>query len=63
MLGQFVVFSALGVVAIILLAGFATMVAGGRVSNRWSNVLMRYRIVAQALALIVICLVAGFSSL
>lgn len=63
MIGPYVVVAALTIVALILSAGFVIMVVGGRVSNRWSNVLMRYRIVAQGLALLVVCLVAGFASL
>jgi Hypoxia induced protein conserved region len=57
MIGQILILVALGVVAAILFAGIAVMAIGGKVSARWSNVLMRYRIVAQAVALLLIALV------
>ena len=39
------------------IAGIAVMAIGGNTSSRWSNLLMRYRILAQAVALAVIALV------
>ena len=57
MIGQIVILVALGVVAAILLAGIVVMAIGGETSARWSNVLMRYRIVAQAAALLLIALI------
>jgi hypothetical protein len=62
MFGQVLILVALGVVAIILLAGIVVMAIGGKTSSRWSNVLMRYRIVAQAGALLIIALVVYFAS-
>ena len=62
MFGQVLILVALGVVAIILLAGIVVMAIGGQTSSRWSNVLMRYRIVAQAGALLIIALVVYFAS-
>ena len=49
-------------VAVSFLIGAAVMAIGGKTSARWSNVLMRYRIVAQAAALVIIALVAYFWS-
>lgn len=63
MIGEYVVIGALALVAVILLIGFVIMVIGGPVAERWSNVLMRYRIMAQGIALLVVCLVAGFANL
>ena len=62
MTGKIVIVVALGVVALILLSGIVVMAIGGDTSKRWSNVLMRYRIVAQAVALVIIALVAYFAS-
>lgn len=62
MTGKLVILAALGVVAIILIAGIVVMAIGGQTSNRWSNVLMRYRIVAQATALLIIGLVVYFAN-
>jgi hypothetical protein len=62
MIGKIVILVALGVVAAILLAGIAVMAIGGETSGRWSNVLMRYRIVAQAAALLIIGLVVYFAN-
>ena len=60
MAGKIVILAALAVVALILLAGIVVMAIGGKTDARWSNVLMRYRIVAQAVALLVIGLVVYF---
>lgn len=57
MIGKILILVMLAVVAIVLLAGIAVMAIGGETSARWSNVLMRYRILAQALALLIIAVV------
>lgn len=57
MIGKIVILVALAAVAAVLVAGIAVMAIGGTTSARWSNVLMRYRILAQVVALIVIALV------
>jgi hypothetical protein len=62
MTGTILIFVALGVVALVLLSGIVVMAIGGETSSRWSNVLMRYRIVAQAVALIIIALVVYVAS-
>lgn len=56
-MGTVFILVALGVVAAVLFAGIAVMAIGGQTSAKWSNVLMRYRIVAQAVALLIIALV------
>ena len=62
MIGKIAILVALGVVAVILLAGIAVMAIGGKTSARWSNVLMRYRILAQAGALLIIAIVVYFAA-
>ncbi len=62
MIGSIIILLALGVVAAILLAGIVVMAIGGKTDARWSNVLMRYRIVAQAVALLIIALVVYIAS-
>jgi len=62
MTGTILIFVALGVVALVLLSGIVVMAIGGETSSRWSNVLMRYRIVAQVLALVIIALVVYVAS-
>lgn len=57
MIGKIVILIALAAVAVVLIAGIAVMAIGGNTSSRWSNLLMRYRILAQAVALAVIALV------
>jgi hypothetical protein len=45
-----------------LVAGIAVMAMGGKVDAKWSNVLMRYRILAQAVAVGVLMLALYASS-
>ena len=49
--GDILIVLALGVVTCILLAGLYTMFRGGNVSANWSNRLMRYRVLAQFVAI------------
>jgi len=53
---------ALGLVLVILLAGIFVMLKGGQTSANWSNRLMRYRVMAQFLAVIVVMAVLYFSA-
>ena len=62
MSGAIFIFVALGVVTAILLGGIVVMAIGVQNSSRLSNVLMRYRIIAQAVALLVIALVVYVAS-
>jgi hypothetical protein len=61
-MGAVIVAVAVAAVALILAAGIYTLWAGGQVSRDWSNKLMRYRIVAQAIALVIIMTVLYFGS-
>jgi hypothetical protein len=61
-MGKVLVIVALGVVLAILLAGLFAMSLGGAVSREWSNRLMRYRVLAQAVAILIVLAVLYFSS-
>ncbi len=61
-MGKFVVALAVIVVASILAAGLYTLWAGGEVSRNWSNRLMRMRVLAQFIAIVLIMLVLYISS-
>ena len=61
MTGQVLVAFALGAVALILLAGLYTLWVGGEASLNWSNRLMRYRVVAQFIAVLLILAVMYFA--
>lgn len=62
MIGKIIVAIALIVVALTLFAGISTLWMGDKVSNKWSNRLMRYRVLAQFVAIIIILTVLYFSS-
>jgi hypothetical protein len=51
-----------GVVVLILLAGLYTLVVGGETSRNWSNRLMRLRVLAQLIAILIIMAVLYFTS-
>lgn len=61
MTGKFVVGVAVAVVAAILLAGLYTLWVGGETSLTWSNKLMRLRVLAQFIAILIIMAVLYFS--
>lgn len=54
MSGQILVGIAITIVAMILAAGLYTLWVGGDVSRTWSNRLMRYRVMAQFIAVLII---------
>lgn len=60
--GQIIVVFALVVVALILVAGVSTMFIGGEFAKKWSNRLMRYRVLAQFVAIVIIMLVLYFGT-
>lgn len=62
MFGNILIILALVIVAAILIGGLVVMAIGGETSNKWSNRLMRYRVLAQAGAILVLFLVLYFSS-
>lgn len=45
------------IVAAILGAGFYTLIKGGEVSANWSNRLMRWRVLAQAVTIVIVLIV------
>ena len=61
MSGKIAVGLAIAVVAAILLAGLYTLWKGGDVAASWSNRLMRLRVLAQFIAIVVIMTVLYFS--
>ncbi|MGQ0740778.1 MAG: twin transmembrane helix small protein [Alphaproteobacteria bacterium] len=60
--GQILVAIALAAVAIVLIAGISTMFIGGEFSRKWSNRLMRYRVLAQFIAIVIIMAVLYFGT-
>ncbi len=62
MLGKIIVGIALAAVALILLAGVSTIWVGGEMSRTWSNRLMRYRVLAQFVAIMIMLLVLWMTS-
>jgi hypothetical protein len=62
MIGKILIVLSLLVVAGTLVAGIAVMAIGGKTDAKWSNVLMRYRILAQAIAVAILLLVLYLSS-
>jgi hypothetical protein len=60
-MGRILIFLALGVVLAILLGGLFVMSLGGQFSREWSNRLMRYRVLAQAVAILIVLAVLYFS--
>jgi hypothetical protein len=62
MSGGVVVGIAITAVVLILAAGLSTLWVGGDTARKWSNRLMRYRVIAQAVAVAIIMTVLYFSS-
>jgi hypothetical protein len=61
MAGNILIGIALAVVFAILLAGIYVMSKGGSASATWSNRLMRYRVIAQFIAILVVVAVMYFA--
>jgi len=61
MMGKILILVSLVVVALILFAGIGVMAIGGETGAKWSNVLMRYRVIAQAVAVAILMVVLYFS--
>ena len=57
---NFVGFSLLGAVAIVLILGIYTLFKGGSTSKKYSNKLMQLRVLLQFIAIIVLVLMAYF---
>ena len=60
-MGKILVAVAVGMVALVLCLGLYTLFKGGDVSRTWSNKLMRIRVLAQAVAIVIIMAVLYFS--
>jgi len=58
--GESLVGVAVGIVVLILIAGLYVMFKGGQTSRNWSNRLMRYRVLAQFVAILIIIAVLYF---
>jgi Hypoxia induced protein conserved region len=61
MTGNFLVGIAVAAVVCVLLAGLYTLWVGGEISATWSNRLMRVRVLAQFIAILVIMAVLYLS--
>jgi hypothetical protein len=59
-MGKALVAVAIGVVFVVLLLGLYTLFKGGTVSASWSNKLMRIRVLAQFIAILIILAVLYF---
>jgi heme/copper-type cytochrome/quinol oxidase subunit 2 len=60
-MGKTLVAVAVGIVFVVLLLGLYTLWKGGDTSRTWSNKLMRIRVLAQAVAIVIIMTVLYFS--
>ena len=61
MTGKIIVGIAVFAVAVVLCLGLYTLWKGGNTSRSWSNKLMRIRVLAQAIAIVIIMAVLYFS--
>jgi hypothetical protein len=59
-MGKLLVAVAVGIVFMVLCVGLYTLFRGGAVAASWSNRLMRIRIAAQAVAIVIILAVLYF---
>ena len=57
---NFIGFSLLGAVAVVLIMGIYTLFKGGSTSKKYSNKLMQLRVLLQFVAIIVLVLLAYF---
>jgi heme/copper-type cytochrome/quinol oxidase subunit 2 len=60
-MGKILVAMAVGLVFLVLCAGLYTLWKGGDTARSWSNKLMRIRVLAQFIAIIIIMAVLFFS--
>ena len=61
MAGKIIVGIAVLAVAVVLCLGLYTLWVGGTTARTWSNKLMRIRVLAQAIAVVIIMMVLYFS--
>ena len=57
---NFIGFSLLGAVAIVLILGIYTLFKGGKTSKKYSNKLMQLRVLLQFIAIIILVVLAYF---
>jgi len=57
---NFIGFTLLGAVAVVLVMGIYTLFKGGNTSKKYSNKLMQLRVLLQFIAVIVLVLIAYF---
>lgn len=62
MIGSWIIVAGLFVMLMVLVAGLSLMLVGGPLDSRWSNALMRYHVLAQGMAFLVICVIGGISA-
>ena len=62
MTGKFLVALGLAAVALILVGGLYTLWIGGETSRNWSNRLMRMRVLAQFITVLIILAMLYFSA-
>ena len=61
-MGKILITVAMAVVVLVLCLGLYTLFKGGDVSRTWSNRLMRIRVVAQAVTILIVIAVVYFSN-
>ena len=60
-MGNFLVAVAIGIVFVVLCLGLYTLMKGGDTARSWSNKLMRIRVLAQFVAIVIIMIVVYLS--
>ncbi|MAC61170.1 MAG: hypothetical protein CMN37_04700 [SAR116 cluster bacterium] len=61
-MGWIVLIISLIALVIVLFWGVITMGIGGKYNSKWSNKIMRYRVILQAIALLIFIVILSFSS-
>ena len=61
MTGKILVAIAMGIVGLVLVAGVSTMFVEGKKARTWSNRMMRMRVLAQFVAILIIMAVFYFA--
>ena len=61
-MGWIVLIISLIALVTVLFWGVITMGIGGQYNSKWSNKIMRYRVILQAIALLIFIVILSFSS-
>ena len=61
-MGWIVLIISLIALVTVLFWGVITMGIGGQYNSKWSNKIMRYRVILQAIALLIFIIILSFSS-